>query len=83
MGRRIGIWILFGLVIACCWVLVGMLVGPPYNPGRSMVAAITAPASLIGRRMPLGILGFILLNGSLYAIAGLAFEPLRRLRRSH
>ena len=83
MSRRISMWILFGFVVACCWVLIGAFVGPPYNPGRSAIAAITAPASLIGRRMPLGMLWFILLNGALYAVVGLALEPLRRLRRSH
>ncbi len=80
MSRRIGLWMLIGAMVACCWIAIGLLVGLPYNAGRSTIAAITAPASLIGRRMPLGMLWFVLLNGGLYAIAGLAVEPLRRLR---
>ena len=78
MKRRISLWLLIGVAVACCWVLVGMFAGPSYNLGRSAIVAITAPASLLGRRMPLGVLRFILLNGGLYAIAGFAIELLRK-----
>ena len=77
MSRRIGFWVLFGMTIACCWVAIGFLAGPGYNPGRSTIAAITAPASLLGRKMPLGMLWFVLLNGGLYGVLGLALELLR------
>ena len=77
MNRRIGLWVLLGIVVACCWVAIGFLAGPAYNPGRSTIAAITAPASLLGRKMPLGMLSFVLLNGGLYGILGLASEALR------
>jgi len=78
MNRRISLWALTGLVVAFCWVVAGFLVGHNYNLGRSTFAAITAPASLIGRRMPLGMLWFVVLNGGLYATIGLAIELLRK-----
>ena len=78
MSRRISVWVLIGIVVACCWVALGLILGPNYNLGRSMLVAITAPASLLGRRMPLGVLWFILLNGVLYAVLGLAIELLRK-----
>ena len=78
MNRRIGLWVLLGIVVACCWVAIGFLAGPAYNPGRSTIAAITAPASLLGRRMPLGMLSFVLLNGGVYGVLGLAIESLCR-----
>ena len=84
MSRRIGLWVLVGVMVACCWVAIGFLAGPSYNPGGSTIAAITAPASLLGRKVPLGVLWFILLNGGLYGILGLAIESLRwPLRVSH
>jgi hypothetical protein len=83
MVRRISLWTLIGLTVACCWAIVAAFVGPTYNLGRWAAVGITAPASLIGRRMPLGIFWFILLNGGLYAIAGFAIEPLRKLRHSN
>jgi hypothetical protein len=78
MNRRISLWVLVGLMVACCWVTVGFLAGPRYNLGRSTFVAITAPASLLGRRMPLDVLWFVLLNGGLYGIVGLAIELARR-----
>ena len=84
MRRRVGFWLLFGIGIACCWVAIAFLSGPDYNPGRSLIAAITAPASLLGRRMPLGMLAFVILNGFSYAILGLTVESLRfAFRASH
>lgn len=77
MSRRIGLWVLLGILAACCWVAIGFLAPLTYNPGRSAIAAITAPASLLGRRMPLGMLSFVLLNGGLYGILGIAIESLR------
>ena len=79
MKRRISLWALIGIAVACCWVVVGFLAGPAYNPGRSTIAAMTAPASLLGRRAPLGITWFILLNGALYGTVGLAAELARSL----
>ena len=83
MNRRIGLWMLVGLTVACCWAVVAALVGPPYNPGRSTVAAFTAPALLIGRRMPLGMLWSVLLNGVMYAVVGFVIELLRRPMHHH
>jgi hypothetical protein len=81
MSRRISLWGLIGLLVACWWVVVGILAGPSYNLGRAPVVAITAPASLLGRRMPLGVTWSILLNGALYAVVGFAIELVRRARR--
>jgi hypothetical protein len=78
MSRRISVWALIGFIVACCWVVAGFLVGHNYNLGRSTFAAVTAPVSLLGRRMPLSMLWFTVLNGGLYATIGLAIELLRR-----
>lgn len=81
MKRRIGLWALSGLAVACCWVIAGVVIPPTYNFGRWTVAAITAPASLIGRAIPLAYYWFILLNAAAYAVIGLAAELLWRLHR--
>ncbi len=81
MNRRVGLWLFLGLGVACCWVIGGMLVEPTYNLGRSTLAAIIAPPSLLGRRMALGAGSFILLNGAFYAVGGVLFELLK-LRRA-
>ena len=78
MSRRIALWMLIGLAVACCWVVAAALAGPSYNFGHWTVAAITAPASLLGRRMPLAVLWFILLNGCMYAFVGSVIELVRR-----
>jgi hypothetical protein len=51
-----------------------------YTLGRSSIVAITAPASLVGRTMPLAYYWFILLNGVAYALFGLVIELFRPLR---
>ena len=78
--RIVSFWTLIGLAIACCWALVGLLIGPGYNLGHSTLVAITAPASLIGRKMPLAMVWFVALNGALYAVLGFAIELIRRRR---
>ena len=78
MSGRIGLWMLIGLAVACLWVLIAAFLGPTYNPGHWTLVAVTAPASLLGRRMPLGALWFILLNGGMYAVVGSAIELLRK-----
>ena len=55
-----------------------MAIGPNHNLGRWTVVAITAPASLLGRTIPLAYYWFILLNAVTYALFGLATEALRR-----
>lgn len=81
MKRRIGLWALSGLAVACCWVIAGVVTAPTYNLGRWTVAAITAPASLIGRVIPLAYYWFILLNAAAYALVGLTAELLWRHHR--
>ena len=51
-----------------------------YNLGHSSIVAITAPASLLGRVMPLTYYWFIPLNGVAYLFVGLATEWLRPSR---
>ncbi len=82
MGRNIGIWALIGFVVACCWVGIGIVVGPSYNLGRSTLVSITAPASFLGRRAPLTFYWFVLLNAAMYAVVGIGTEVLRRRHRS-
>ena len=78
MKHRLGMWVLSGFVVACCWVILGMVVGSNINLGRSAIVAITAPAAYLGRRMPLAYYWFILLNAAIYALLGLAIELVRR-----
>ena len=78
MSRRISLWMLIGLAVACCWAAAAPFIPHAYNPGRFWtVVMITAPASVLGRSMPLGVLWFILLNGGIYAIVGFLIELLR------
>ncbi len=79
MNRTITLWMLIGLTVACCWIVVGMLLGPNHNLGHSTLVEITAPASFLGRKMPLGVVWFVLLNGGLYALVGLAIDLIRRI----
>lgn len=79
MKRRIAFWVLIGITVACCWGVVGLLVGSAYNLGRSTIVAMTAPASVLGRRGPLGMVSFILLNGGMYGAVGITTELARRL----
>lgn len=81
MNRRISFWFVIGIVVACLWVLVAYAAGPSYNLGRSTLVAVTAPASLVGRSIPLAMPWFILLNGALYAGVGFAAELLRTPHR--
>jgi len=82
MKRRIGLWALIGLAIASCWFLVSLMLPPGYmySLGHSSIVAITAPASLLGRAMPLKYYWFILLNGVAYTLLGLATELFRPAR---
>jgi hypothetical protein len=81
MSRNIGVWALIGFIVACCWVVIGIAVGPSYNLGHSTVVSITAPASFLGRRVPLSFYWLILLNAAIYAVVGLGTEFLRRQHR--
>jgi len=82
MSRNVDIWALIGFIVACCWVVIGIALGPSYNLGRhSILVSITAPASFLGRRAPLTFYWFILLNAAIYAVAGLGTEFLRRHHR--
>jgi hypothetical protein len=81
MGRKIGIWTFIGFIVACGWVGIGIALGPSYNLGHSTLVSITAPASLLGRRVPLTFYWFILLNAATYAVVGLGTEFLRRHHR--
>ena len=78
MKRRIILWVLTGIIVACCWAVIAVPAGPGHNLGPLIFVEITAPASLLGRRMPLGVIWFILLNGAFYAVIGLAVELARR-----
>jgi hypothetical protein len=82
MKWRIGLWALIGLAVAFFWFVYATITAPNPALARSAVVAITAPASLLGRTMPLAYYWFILLNAVLYALFGLAIE-LFRLRIPH
>jgi hypothetical protein len=78
MTRRVSLWALAGFVVACCWFIYSTATAPNPNLARWTIVAITAPASLIGRTMPLAYYWFILLNAAIYALVGLVIEMLRR-----
>lgn len=78
MKRRIGLWTLSGFTVACFWVIYGMITFPNPSFGRMAIVAISAPASLLGRAVPLAYYWFILLNAAAYALVGLATELLWR-----
>jgi hypothetical protein len=50
MNRVVGFWMLIGLAVACCWAVVGWVLGPTaYNLlGHSTLVAITAPCITLG-----------------------------------
>ena len=77
MKRRIALWALAGLAVATFWMILGLFTWPNYNFGLSTIVAITAPASLLGRAIPLAYYWFILLNAAVYVLAGFAAELLR------
>jgi len=82
MFRRVALWGLAGLGVACFWVTFGILAGPSHNIGRWAIAAITAPAALLGRTMPLAYHTFALMNAAIYVVLGLGAELILRQHRS-
>jgi hypothetical protein len=78
MKQRIGWWALVGFAVACSWVIYGMIAGPNHNLSRWIAPAVTAPASLLGRIVPLTFYLFILLNAAVYALFGFSVELVRR-----
>ena len=83
MKRRIFLWALLGSSVASFWVLYVIATAPNPSLMHSSVLAITAPASLLGRSMPLAYYTFILLNGCFYGLIGLATELLRKGSHLH
>jgi|CZKL01.1.fsa_nt_gi hypothetical protein len=70
MRQGIVVWTLIGLLVACGWVLYGMGPGHTHNLSTWTIVAITAPASVLGRRIPMTYYSFILLNGVIYGLFG-------------
>lgn len=79
MHRRIMMWGLLGLLVACGWAIYGVFAGPEFNLGRSALVAATTPAVLLGRKLPLGVVLATLLNGCIYALLGVMIETGRRV----
>jgi hypothetical protein len=86
MKRRIAFWAFAGFAVATFWFIFGLLTWPNHNFGYWTIVAVTAPASLLGRHMPLAYYWFIILNAGAYGFVGMAAELLRvsvvRLRPS-
>jgi hypothetical protein len=78
---RIALWVLAGATATCFWVLFAMLAHPRPEWGYSAVVAITVPATLFRQNQPVTYQSLILLNATLYGLAGLAIESLLRLSR--
>jgi hypothetical protein len=53
MKGRICLWALVGFAVAMFWFVIGLFTWPNYNLERWTIVAVTAPASLIGRTIPL------------------------------
>ena len=83
MKRRISLWALIGSSVASFWVLYVFATAPSSSLMHLSVLAITAPASLLGRTMPMAYYTFILLNGCFYALIGLATELLQKGNHLH
>ena len=83
MKRRISLWAITGFAVAFCWFIYSTVTAPNPHLARWTIVAITAPASLIGRTMPLAYYWFILLNAAIYTLVGLATEVLRRPLARH
>jgi hypothetical protein len=83
MKRRICLWAFAGFAVAFFWFIYSTVTFPNPAFGRSPIVAITAPASLLGRAMPLKYYWFILLNVAIYALVGLTAELLRRPLARH
>jgi len=83
MGWRILLWVLAGFTVACCWVLVGMVIPRGVNFGIWPITAVTAPASAICRLIhaPIKWWEFVAMNGAVYGVIGLGAEPLLRIPR--
>ena len=78
MKRRICLWAFAGFAVAVFWLVIGLFTWPNYNLGRWTIVAVTAPASLIGRSMPLSYYWLIVLNTVIYGLIGLGAELFRR-----
>ena len=80
MVLRVSVWAPIGLGVACGWMYYGMTTGAGQNIGGWTVVAITAPATLIGREIPLAYSTVAFINAAIYAVVGLLTETLWRLR---
>jgi hypothetical protein len=80
MVLRISLWAVVGLGVACGWMYYGMTAGAGQNIGGWTVVAFTAPATLIGREIPLAYSTIAFINAAIYAVVGLLTEPLWRRR---
>jgi hypothetical protein len=77
MMRRISLWAMIGFAVAYCWFIYSTVTAHNPNLARWTIVAVTAPASLIGRAMPLAYYWFILLNAAIYVLVGLTAELVR------
>jgi len=81
MTKRIAVWTLVGVIVACGWALLASMPGHWVNADSTLVV-LTAPIALLGRRMPISYQWSIFFNAVTYALYGFTFELLRRGFRS-
>jgi len=74
MMRRIFLWSVAGLIVACAWIMISIVVGPDYNLVRWTVVEVTAPGWLIGHSMQLNQYWTVLINCAAYAVIGMLLE---------
>ena len=70
-----------GFAVALVWVGVVWALWPRVNVGQSWIVAVTAPASVLGRRRAMRWEEFLLLNAGVYAGVGVVGEGVRAVRR--
>lgn len=82
MVKRIGLWAFAGFGVAVCWaffIAAGSFFDRQFDFYRWIVFRVTVPLSWFGRiRVPMTYYEAILLNSVIYALIGLASEPLWR-----
>lgn len=89
MVQRIGLWGLAGLTVALIWAAVFYLAGPSNGTypsqdavshylGHGALVPLTAPVALLGRHYAITWYSSAVINGGMYALAGLVVETIRR-----
>jgi hypothetical protein len=82
MKQRIALWGFAGLIVAGCWVLLGLAIPPSTEPVLWSLARLTCPIVPVGFLFHFGVRWYwvLLTNVPAYALIGLITEGLRQSR---